>query len=32
MEANMLVWVRPYTRLRFGRLEYVRGHYRSLML
>ena len=25
----LLVWVNPYHRVRFGRLEYVRGHYRS---
>jgi hypothetical protein len=24
-----MVWVNPYTRMRFGRLEYVCGHYRS---
>jgi len=25
-----MVWVRSYTRIRFGRLEYVSAHYRSL--
>jgi hypothetical protein len=25
----MLVWVNAYTRIRFGREEWVRGHYRS---
>ena len=29
MEADM-VWVDPYVRIRFGRLEHVSGHYRSL--
>jgi hypothetical protein len=25
-----MVWVNAYTRIRFGRLEYVSAHYRSL--
>lgn len=29
MERAMLVWVNDYTRIRFGRLEHVRGHYRG---
>ena len=26
----MEIWVEPYYRLRFGRLELVRGHWRAL--
>lgn len=28
--ATEMVWVSAYTRIRFGRLEYVSAHYRSL--
>lgn len=26
----MVVYVEPYFRIRFGRVEYVRGHWRGL--
>ncbi len=29
-EGTAMVWVNAYTRIRFGRLEYVSAHYRSL--
>jgi hypothetical protein len=32
MEVRPMVWVNPYTRIRFGHLEHVSGHYRSLPL
>jgi hypothetical protein len=25
-----MLWVEPYYRIRFGRLEHVRGHWRAL--
>jgi len=27
-----MIWIDPYYRLRFGRVEYVRGHWRYLPL
>ncbi|TGQ20945.1 MAG: hypothetical protein E5V67_05860 [Mesorhizobium sp.] len=27
--GDVLVWVNPYQRFRFGRTEFVCGHYRS---
>lgn len=25
-----MIWIEPYYRLRFGRLEHIRGHWRAL--
>jgi len=25
-----MTWIDPYYRIRFGRIEYVRGHWRGL--
>ena len=28
----MTIWIEPYYRIRFGKLEQVRGHWRSMPL
>ena len=32
VEVFRLVWVKAYRRLRFGKIERVKGHYRDLAL